>query len=165
MLENFEICMSMIEMLAEDQDEITFNWDISGFFSMMSSTIMNRYFIKNLKLPTILAVPKSQIKNLKQQIKRFFLKMDHFWPLFLYFLPKFLISVTDWAIYFTLGSFSKPFATINLPKSPTFLDNFCKGVKIFNFSREIIFGQLFLVTMDFCSILWWKGLRVSAKRD
>ena len=22
-------------------------------------------------------------------------------------------------------------ATINLPKSPTFLDNFCKGVKIF----------------------------------
>ena len=38
---------------------------------MMSSTIMNRYFIKNLKLPTILAVPKSQIKNLKEQIKSF----------------------------------------------------------------------------------------------
>ena len=70
-LENFKICMSMIEILAEDQDEITFNWDISGFFSMMSSTIMNRYFIKNLKLPTILAVPKSQIKNLKEQIKSF----------------------------------------------------------------------------------------------
>ena len=41
-LENFKICMSMIEILAEDQDEITFNWDISGFFSMMSSTIMSR---------------------------------------------------------------------------------------------------------------------------
>ena len=41
-----------------------------------------------------------------------------------------------------LGIFSKPWATINLPKSPTFLGNFCKGVKIFNFSCEIIFGQL-----------------------
>ena len=36
----------------------------------------------------------------------------------------------------------KALATINLPKSQTFLGNFCKGVKIFNFSREIIFGQL-----------------------
>ena len=26
---------------------------------------------------------------------------------------------------------------------PTFLSDFCKGVKIFNFSSEIIFGQLF----------------------
>ena len=40
------------------------------------------------------------------------------------------------------GQLSKPLATINLPKSPTFLGNFCKGVKIFNFSNEIIFGQL-----------------------
>ena len=48
---------------------------------------------------------------------------------------------TDWAIYWTLGNFSKPLATNNLPKSPTFLGNFCKEVKIFNFSREIIFGQ------------------------
>ena len=48
----------------------------------------------------------------------------------------------DWAIYCTLGNFSKSFATINLPKSPTFLGNFCKAVKIFNFSSEIIFGQL-----------------------
>ena len=29
----------------------------------------------------------------------------------------------DWAIYWTLGNFSKPLATINLPKSPTFLGN------------------------------------------
>ena len=35
----------------------------------------------------------------------------------------------DW----TLGNFSKPGATISLPKSITFLDNFCKGFKIFNF--------------------------------
>ena len=31
-----------------------------------------------------------------------------------------------------------PVATISLPKFPTFLGNFCKGVKIFNFSSEII---------------------------
>ena len=36
----------------------------------------------------------------------------------------------------------KPLATINLPKSPTFVGNFCKGVKINHFSSEIIFGQL-----------------------
>ena len=48
----------------------------------------------------------------------------------------------DLAIYWTLGNFWKHLATINLPKSPTFLSNFCKGVKIFNFSTEIIFGQL-----------------------
>ena len=32
----------------------------------------------------------------------------------------------DWAIYWTLGNFLKPLATINLPKSPPFLGNFCK---------------------------------------
>ena len=30
----------------------------------------------------------------------------------------------------------------SLPKSPVLLGNFCKCVKIFNFSSEIIFGQL-----------------------
>jgi len=34
------------------------------------------------------------------------------------------------------------FATINLPKSSTFLVNLCKGVKIIHFSSEINFGQL-----------------------
>ena len=39
--------------------------------------------------------------------------------------PKHLWSVwPDWAIYWTLGHFSKPFATIYLPKSPTFLGYF-----------------------------------------
>ena len=41
-----------------------------------------------------------------------------------------------------LGKFLKPLAPINLPKSPTFFGNFCKGVKTFNFSSEILFGQL-----------------------
>ena len=48
----------------------------------------------------------------------------------------------DLAIYWTLGNFLKPLATINLPKSPKFLHNLCKGVKIYHFLSEIIFGQL-----------------------
>ena len=41
-----------------------------------------------------------------------------------------------------LGQLFKAFATINLHKSPTFLGIFCKGVKIYHFSSEIIFRQL-----------------------
>ena len=48
----------------------------------------------------------------------------------------------DWVIYWTLGNFLKHLETINLPKSPTFLGNLCKDGKIFNFSSEIIFGQI-----------------------
>ena len=44
----------------------------------------------------------------------------------------------EWCIA-TLGNFSKPVATFMLPK---LLGNFCKGVKIFQFSSEIIFRQL-----------------------
>ena len=44
----------------------------------------------------------------------------------------------DWVIYWTMGNFSIPLATIILPKSATFLSNFCKIVKIINFSSEII---------------------------
>ena len=40
------------------------------------------------------------------------------------------VSVTRLVIYWTLGNFSKPLATINWPKSPTFLGNFCKGVNL-----------------------------------
>ena len=46
-----------------------------------------------------------------------------------------------------LGNFSKPFATLILPKSPTLLGNFCKGVKIL--SSEVIFGQLLQAFGDF----------------
>ena len=46
-----------------------------------------------------------------------------------------------------LGNFSKPLATIILPKSPTLLGNFCKGVKIL--SSEVIFGQLLQAFGDF----------------
>ena len=50
-----------------------------------------------------------------------------------------VISVTRLS---NLLDFSNPVATVILPKLPTFLGNFCKGVKIFNFSSEILFGQL-----------------------
>ena len=51
-------------------------------------------------------------------------------------------SVTRLGDLLHLGNFLKPLATINLAKSPTFLGNFCKGVKIYHFYSEIIFGQL-----------------------
>ena len=55
----------------------------------------------------------------------------------------------DWAIYWTLGNFLKYLATINLPKSLTFLGNFCKSVKIYHFSSEIVFGQLLQIFGNF----------------
>ena len=48
----------------------------------------------------------------------------------------------DWAIFCTLGNHSKQVATIVLPNLPILLGNFCKGVKMLQFSSEIIFGQL-----------------------
>ena len=55
----------------------------------------------------------------------------------------------DWAIFCTLGNHSKLMATINLAKSPTLLDNFCKDVKIIHLSSEIIFRQLLWTFGDF----------------
>ena len=71
--------------------------------------------------------------------KLFFSPSSAFYDSTIAYLPTYL---PDWAIFCTLGNFLKPLATIILPKSPTFLGNSCKGVKIFNFSSEIIFGQL-----------------------
>ena len=48
----------------------------------------------------------------------------------------------DWAIYFTLGNFSKPAGTIVLPKLPTSLGNFCKGVKNLSFLVKSFLGNL-----------------------
>ena len=55
----------------------------------------------------------------------------------------------DWAINWTLGNFTKPVATIILLKSPTFVGNFWKSVKIFHFSSEIFFGQLLYQISNF----------------
>ena len=55
---------------------------------------------------------------------------------------------SDLAIFCTL-------TTINLLKSPTVLGNFCKGVKIYHFSGEIIWGQLFYTFGNFFWSHWW----------
>ena len=56
---------------------------------------------------------------------------------------KIVTSVTRSGDFLDLGQFFKAFGTNDLPKSPTFLGNFCKGVKINHFSSEITFRQLF----------------------
>ena len=50
--------------------------------------------------------------------------------------------MTRFGVFLHFGQLLKLFATVNLPKSPTFLGNFSKGAKIIDFSNEIIFGQL-----------------------
>ena len=49
----------------------------------------------------------------------------------------------DWAIFWTLGTFLKPLATINLPQSSPFLSIYCKVVKIIHFSSETILGNFY----------------------
>ena len=44
----------------------------------------------------------------------------------------------DLAIYWTLDNFLKPLTTTILPKPPTFLGNFCKGVKIYYYYSIIL---------------------------
>ena len=41
-----------------------------------------------------------------------------------------------------MATFQSLWQQLILPKSPTFLDKFWKGYKIFKFSSAIIFGQL-----------------------
>ena len=52
------------------------------------------------------------------------------------------ISVTRLGDFLDFGSLLKPLETTYLPKSLTFLGTFSKGVKIYHFSSELIFGQL-----------------------
>ena len=81
---------------------------------------------------------------LNQKISACFVmkKVAHTVPSFIWSTTAYLAMWPDLAIFWTLGKFLKPLTTINSPKSPTFLGNFCKGFKIFHFSSEIIFGQL-----------------------
>ena len=50
----------------------------------------------------------------------------------------------DWVIYWNLGNFSKLVATMILPKSPTLLGNFCRGVKISSFFQWNHFWATFI---------------------
>ena len=66
----------------------------------------------------------------------------------------------DWVIYWTLGKFSKPLATINLSKSLTFLVNFCKVVKIYNFSLlGNLNRHLAFCFWSHCSLHWHSFLK------
>ena len=58
-------------------------------------------------------------------------------------------SVTRFGEFLHFGQLLKHLATINLAKSPTFLGNFCIGVKIVHFSSEISFGQYLSTFGDF----------------
>ena len=50
-----------------------------------------------------------------------------------------MTSVTRLGDLLNFGNFLKTLASINLPKSSTFLGNFCIGVKIYHSSSEVIF--------------------------
>ena len=52
-------------------------------------------------------------------------------------------SVTSLGELLDFGQLFKDVATISLPKSPTFLGNFCNGAKIFNFFSLIIEGNFY----------------------
>ena len=70
----------------------------------------------------------------------------------------------DWAIYWTLGNFWEPLATINLPKSPTFIGNLCKG----DISSEIFLGNFYLDIWRFflVTLLWTEeGAIVGRRRN
>ena len=64
--------------------------------------------------------------------------------LFQYGIVRSYNSVTRLGDLLHFGQHLMPLATIILPNLPTFLGNLCKGVKIFDFSSEIILGNIFL---------------------
>ena len=132
---------------------VVFVVDLVAVIVVAVKTLLWRYFEENSKtcfsssLQLVLILSLSLARTLKIlkfraifQIGRapiwisrlFFILFNHdrqpsLWP--------------DLAIYCTLGNFSKSVTPIILPKLPThILGNFCKGVKIFQLSCEIIFG-------------------------
>ena len=61
----------------------------------------------------------------------------------------------DWAIYWTLGNFSKPLATINLPNSSTFFGNFVKVSKSLIFLMKSFLGNFYRNLATFYWSHWW----------
>jgi len=60
----------------------------------------------------------------------------------LYILCRVQCDQIGW-FFCTLGNHSKPDATIILPKLPTLLGNFCKGVKIIHFLLKSFLGNFY----------------------
>ena len=65
-----------------------------------------------------------------------------------------------WAIYCTLGTFSKFKSTIKKPKLPTCLGNFCKGVKIFIFLVKSFLSNFYRHLATF----YWSHCRQSLSK-
>ena len=63
----------------------------------------------------------------------------------------------DWAIYWTLGNILKPLATINLPKSSSFLGNFCKGLKYIIFLVKSYLSNFYRHLIIFIWSHWPQG--------
>ena len=63
----------------------------------------------------------------------------------------------DWAIYWNLCNFLKPLATIKLPKLPTFLGNFCKGIKIYHFLVKSFLGNFYRYLAIFSWSHWFRS--------
>ena len=76
------------------------------------------------------------------------------WNIKLFFRHWIMISVTRSGNLFDFGQLFIAFGNINLPKSLKLIGNFCKCVKIFHFSSEIILGNLIF----FWSHWWWLAL-------
>ena len=59
-----------------------------------------------------------------------------------------------------LGNFSKPVATTSLPKSPTFLGTFCKGVTIYHFLVKSFIDNFYKYLAIFLVTLCQHNLRL-----
>ena len=114
-----------------------------------------KWFCKKIFFPKMKGIPVlwRGCKSCSRTINfpTFFGGMDAVWP--------------DWAIYWTLGNFSKPLASINMPKSFTFLGNFCWGVKSYHFSCEIIFGQLLWIFGNLFWSYWMDTFKGAKERE
>ena len=63
-------------------------------------------------------------------------------------------SVTRLGDLLHFGQLFKARGNNNLTQIALILGNFCKGVEIFNFSCEIIFGQLYIHLVTICWSHW-----------
>ena len=63
------------------------------------------------------------------------------------------------------GNFSKPVAIITLPKSPTFLGNFCKGVKVCYFLVKSFLGNFCRHLATFFRSRWLFAIFVPSERE
>ena len=71
-----------------------------------------------------------------------------------------MVSVTRMGDLLDFGQLFKPLAALNWPKSSTFLGNFCKGVKIYQSSSEIILGNF----DRHLAIFFWSHCRHMSQR-